>query len=338
MVLRHSGHELDGPLKHNPWAQQHGIFTGGDYLLHWATSTLREPEQHLPYLFLWGPQNSGKSIFGDALALLMSDGAVEVANQAITSNGGFNSELKGVIVARVEEIDLREAGGKHYNRVKDWVTAETFQVHRKGQEPYTIPNYLKFIHTANNKNFSPIWPGDSRITTIWVPALSVVDGQTTEIPKPELLKRLKEEAPHFMTTIMRTVLPPQTTRLRIPVVETASKQTLTETAMTPLQRFLHENCFHVPGNKILLTEFLATFQATLTPIELTKWTRNQVKQELEPPYLYGTDSRRQMYVANVSFTEPTTAEAAVMETQPEYFVENGFLKLTTKGSDDTGAM
>lgn len=336
MVLNHSGYELNQPLKHNPWAQQNGIFTGGDYLLHWTTSALREPEHHLPYLFLWGPQSSGKSIFGDALALLISDGAVGPANAAITSSGGFNSELRGVIIARVEEIDLREAGGKYYNRVKDWVTSETFQVHQKGQQPYTIPNYLKFIHTANNKNFSPIWPGDSRITTIWVPALKVVNGKTTEIPKPQLLKYLRDEAPHFMTTIMRTVLPPMTTRLRIPVVETASKQTLTETAMNPLQRFLYEKCFHVPGNKIDLTIFVDTFQATLTPIELTTWTRNHVKQELEYPYVYGNDGRQRMFVANVSFQEPTAEEAAKAETAPDYFVENGQLRLSTPESPDTG--
>ncbi len=323
-VLGHCGYELDQALKSNTWAQKNGIHTGCDYLRMWVASAIREPQHHLPYLFLWGPQNSGKTILGDALSLLVT-GGVKSANHAITSSGGFNSELAGVVFALIEELDLREASGKYYNRVKDWVTSETFMSHKKGQEPYVIRNYLKLIHTANNRNFSPIFPGDSRITAINVPPLPLdADGNSTEIPKPMLLKKLAEEASHFMTTILRTILPEMTTRLRIPVVTTSSKQQMAAAAMDPFQLFLAEHCHHYPGKMVPYNVFKETFEASVSSIERASWSSAKIKRSITFPYMLGFGGKQQiMCVGNISM-KPVPEDINVAQ-MPGYILDNGTL-------------
>jgi len=326
-VLEHSGHELDQALGKNPWAMKNGVFRGGDYLRLWIASALREPLNHLPYLFLWGPQNSGKSILGDAIELLVTKNAVMTANQAALSSGGFNSELATTIFARLEEVNLREAGERTYNRIKDWITSDTFLVHKKGLEPYLVPNYLKFIHTANKQGHSPIFPGDSRITSIYVPALPVdKHGEPTEIPKPMLKDLLRAEAPHFMTTLIRTVLPEMTTRMRIPVVMTESKEMLARTSMNPLEEFMAEKCFEFPGQRIVLEDFYNTFQATLSATDKATWTLKRVRAEITQPYVVGWGHSRNVSIGNMSFSPPP--KGLDIRTTPRCFLDDGYLRVT----------
>ena len=50
--------------------------TGVNISLAWIAWIIRFPFSPLPYLFLYGPENSGKSIFHEAIALLMTKGCV----------------------------------------------------------------------------------------------------------------------------------------------------------------------------------------------------------------------------------------------------------------------
>ena len=55
-------------MRENEWCKLHNIKSGTDYLLYWIAFLLRDPFQPLPYLFLYGNQNSGKSILHQAIA------------------------------------------------------------------------------------------------------------------------------------------------------------------------------------------------------------------------------------------------------------------------------
>jgi hypothetical protein len=69
-----------------------------DYLLYWIACMLRDPFEPLPYLFFYGDQNSGKSIFHEAVSLLMTKG-VAAADRALTNANDFNGELANAVCA-----------------------------------------------------------------------------------------------------------------------------------------------------------------------------------------------------------------------------------------------
>ena len=143
-ILEHCGEGLNDAIKSNAWAKANGILTGGEYLKCWIASLFQQPMEPLPYLFFYGPQNSGKSIFHEALALLLTKG-YKRADAALVSQAGFNGELEGAIIAVVEETDLRK-NISAYNRIKDWVTSRDLLIHCKGKTPYHIPNTSHWIH------------------------------------------------------------------------------------------------------------------------------------------------------------------------------------------------
>jgi hypothetical protein len=214
-VLSHCGQDLDAALQNLDWAKAANITTGGQYLLHWAACMLREPYQKLPYLFFWGDQNGGKSTYWESVDLLMT-GGVGSADRALTNSNDFNGELANAVLAVVEEKDVAKTPGA-YNKLKDWVTSPKIWIRKMRTDAYPQVNTLHFVQTANEKSACPIFPGDTRITMFFVPPLK------SEIPKDLLTARLRQEAPHFMHTIMDLELPPIISRLRLPVVNTDGK-------------------------------------------------------------------------------------------------------------------
>ena len=62
MIFQHVGRGLDEAVAADPWCRANGVNNGATYLLYWAASLFQRPHQKLPYLFLFGPQNAGKSL------------------------------------------------------------------------------------------------------------------------------------------------------------------------------------------------------------------------------------------------------------------------------------
>lgn len=234
MILKHCGKGLDDELASNDWAQRTGITTGAAYLLAWAASMLRKPYEKLPYLFFYGEQNSGKSIYHEALALLMTKG-VASADRALTNSGDFNGELSNAVLAYIEERDIARSPGC-YARVKDWVTSPVIQIRKMHTDAYPQINTLHFVQCSNDAGACPLFTGDTRISAISVPALAT--GQ--EIPKSILLDRLREEAPHFMRTIMELQLPPLEGRLALPPIDTSFKRQQVENNVPEFARAIVE--------------------------------------------------------------------------------------------------
>lgn len=298
-ILQHVGSGLDIAIKQNGWCQANGIQTGGDYLRCWVAAMFQEPKEPLPYLFFYSKEeNTGKSTLAEALSLLMTSRGVSRADTAITSQQSFNYELAHAVLCVIQETDLRKSPGAR-NRLKDWVTATQLSIHEKGKTPFLVDNTTHYIQTANDYGECPIFPGDTRITMGYVAPIDVVD----LVPKRELLRRLKKEAPDFMGTIMRIEIPPCSDRLRIPTINTDEKKLSAKQNRSPLEEFLDEQTFKVPGAMILYGELWNRFERWLEPNDAHEWTKVRMGRELPLEHPKGRvlkDGAR-FYVGNIAF-------------------------------------
>lgn len=299
MILHHCGQDLTETLADLEWAKRANIKTGADYLLAWAACMFRAPFVPLPYLFFYSPkQNNGKSIFHEALALLMTNG-VASADRALTNPNDFNGELANAVLAYVEEKDVSKAAGA-YNKIKEWVTSPLLWIHKKRMDIYSQANTLHFVHTANTREACPVFPGDERITMFFVPDLK--PGQ--EIAKPILLDRLRAEAPAFMRTILDLQLPPLTGRLHLPVVSTQNKQAAEENNKTPVEMFIQTMCFDCPQARMDWGKFLTAYKTWLDPEEQDRWgSAQKVKKSLPEKYPFAIGNGSERQIGNLSFTD-----------------------------------
>jgi hypothetical protein len=234
-IFDHLGIELTPALKGLDWAEKANIKTGADYLRAWVACAFRDPFEPTPYLFLYGNQECGKSILHEALSVLVTKGVVKAA-KALSAHNEFNKELNGAIICAVEEKDLSQSP-EALARIKEWVTAKTLSIRQMRTDVYEVPNTTHWIQTANAQSHCPVFPGDTRITVIEVCDLL----EEQKIAKQIMLAKLKEEAPHFMYTLMNLQLPPVIGRMRLPVVKTASKERLTQ-KNAPVAPFVAEMC------------------------------------------------------------------------------------------------
>lgn len=294
-VMGHCGEDLDGIIRDLIWCRNWGIFNGKDYLTAWVSCLIREPFEPLPYLFMYGPQNSGKSIFHEAINLLVTGGVVK-ADRALTSSNDFNGELANAVLGVVDEVNIAHAGPTVYNKIKEWTTSQYISIHAKYQQVYQQRNCLHFVQTANYRDSCPIFPGDTRITAAYVGPL------LEEIPKPILVRALEEEAPHFMATLMGMSLPTSDTRLRLPILETAGKEQAAESNRNPLEEFIAEVAHYVVGEKILFKDFCASFTGSLSAFEQASWTRQKVRQNIPDQFPVGLSTHGQLYIGNLSLT------------------------------------
>ena len=220
---------------------------------------------------------------------------VASADKAL-KNTDFNGELAGAILTYIEETDLSQSKTA-YAKVKDWMTNDTFWCRRMRTDNYGLPNTLHFVQCGNSPNVCPIPPGDTRITMIYVPPLPM----DTEIPKEILKERLKQEAPHFLRTLLDATLPSPEGRLRLPVVDTINKRRAQNQQRDPLSRFLQEECHHVSGERVLLTEFYDRFSEWLIAEQSEQWSKQRILRCLPPDYPVGIGGGNKKFIGNLSW-------------------------------------
>ena len=314
-LLNHCGSGLNEVVKTNSWCCANGILSGGEYLKCWISSLFKEPSEPLPYLFFYGPQNSGKSIFHEALNLLLTKG-YKRADAALISQAGFNAELEGAIICVVEETDLRK-NLQAYNRIKDWVTSLELSIHCKGKTPYHIPNMSHWVQCSNDYNACPIFAGDTRITMCFVEPLDPM----TLIPKKALIPMLEKEAPHFLAEILNLELPPSMDRLNVPVLTTEDKQMVQQLNKTQLEIFIEEKCQALNGRMIKFSDFFAKLQEWLDPNEVHKYSKIRVGREIPPNFPKArVHEDGQFYIGNIAWAgEPG-------EVLPRLIIKDGFLE------------
>lgn len=313
-VLSHCGVNLTATLKENPWAKVNGVLNGEEYLLYWIASLFQFPSEPLPYLFLYGEQNTGKSILHEALSLLLTSG-YKRADIAITSQGGYNAELEGMVLCIIEETDLKR-NHTAYNRIKDWVTSRDVLIHAKYSTPYHVPNTTHWIQCSNDHSSCPIFPGDTRITMMYVPPLPVEQ----LIPKRQLITLLEKEASDFLAHLMGLEIPESSDRLRIPVIETEEKMLVQHINKTALQLFLEEKCTQCNGYWIKFSDFFERFQKSLDSEEFHNWSKIRVGRELPVHYPKGRNaSDGQFYIGNMVWKGTET------EKRDKYILKDTYL-------------
>lgn len=299
MILDHIGASLTPALANDPWAQNNGIVTGGDYLKVWAASMFQFPLEPLPYLFLYGPQNSGKSIFHEALALLFDRG-YKNAKDALQNTATFNGELANAVLCYVDEIELRR-DKIAANRIKEWVTARELSIHPKGGTPYMVANSSHWVQTSNTSTACPILPGDTRITSIHVDSLDPMQ----MIPKRKMVAHLEQEAPDFLAELLQLEIPPANDRLNVPVIRTAEKMELEAFNRTAMELFLAEKCHQVDGEFELYSSLYDSFLAYLDPGEVAGWTKQKFGRELPPNFPKGRERGTSHWiVGNITLKSP----------------------------------
>ncbi len=295
-LLDHCGEGLNEAISTNKWCKENAVKTGSDYLKIWVASMFQEPEQPLPYLFFYSPeQNTGKSSFHEALSLLMTRG-YQRADNALISQSGFNGELESTVLCVVEETDLKK-NKTASNRIKDWVTGRQINIHKKQNTPYHVINTTHWVQCSNDYDACPMFPGDTRIVMIRVPALKEM------IPKRDLIPLLEKEAANFLGAVMRLELPRSNDRLNVPVIETAEKSAAIESNKTSLQLFIEKFTYNVPGETIEFAEFYDRYLEYLDVSEVGDWSKKRTSQEFPPHYPKGgaTWAKNKLHVGNISW-------------------------------------
>ena len=290
-ILNHLGKDLDKYLVNESWAAAVNVKTGADYLRLWYASILREPFEPLPYLFFWGDQDCGKSIFHEAFQLLVTTGVV-LADRALTNQSDFNGELVNAILCVVEEKDISRAPGA-YEKIKAAVTNRHLSIRRMRTDSYMVPNTTHWVQNANKAEFCPIFPGDTRTTMIHVGTLEEV------IPKSLLIQKLIEEAPAFLRTLLDMEFPAYLGRLRIPVIETEHKLRQAEMSRSLLDVFFDEQTEEAIGEQILFSEFFQKFVEWLPPGERGQWSRIRVSHGVPMRHATKTGSGNRTYLTNI---------------------------------------
>ena len=294
LVMDHLGNSLDSTVAVTPWCQQWGVHTGADYLRVWIAALIRDPMESLPYLFFYGPQNSGKSSFHESIARLFTCG-VASASTALSSGGGYNAEIANAVLGFVEEKDLSVVKDTAYARIKEWIMARTMLIHPKGHTPYQQPNTLHMIQLANRPTSCPMEDGDTRITAILVNALQ------SPIPRKAMEAALESEKANFLRTILTLNMPESPTRLRVPMLATEHKHALEEMHQTPFESFCSDFLHPCPGQWVKFTDLYKEYEKYCTLKSIDPERKNHILQLLRnrgDKYLIGIGTGKQNYIAN----------------------------------------
>jgi hypothetical protein len=154
--------------------------------------------------------------------------------------------------------------------------------------------------------------GDTRITAVQVPAL------LEEIPKDILVPALQKEGPAFMRTLMDWHIPEASGRLILPVIETQSKADAIASNRDPLEAFVDDQCYKIPGATVGLQEFTTAFHKTLDALDTSDWSGMVVKAKMSEWFPIGRSKGNVDYIGNLSLTE--------VEPSEEYEVKDRRLK------------
>ena len=153
--LRPHRHRIDAGAARPPVGQKANIRREPTICGPGSPAPSATPSSRLPYLFLYGNENSGKSILHEALELLVTKGVVK-ADKALTSNNEFNGELAGAIICAVEEKNVSLTPG---HRPHQGMGHGPHAVHPPDADGrLQVPNTTHWIQTANYQATVPCFP------------------------------------------------------------------------------------------------------------------------------------------------------------------------------------
>ena len=321
-ILQHIGKGLDEAVENDIWCKENGLVDGSEYLLMWIASMFQYPERPLPFLFLVGGQNTGKSTLHESLALLFKDGrGYARADQALTNASGFNGELEGAILGVIEETNLSRHKAAT-ERIKDLVTGVTIMIRALYKNGFNITNTLHFIQCSNESSACPVFPGDTRVVVI------TVDQLENDIPKGRLFEQLQEEKAAFLHTIMGVVLSDPPGRLGVPCLSTEYKRVMENVNKGELECFLDDRTEMFHGEIISFEEFMENFSIWLASHHAgseRQWNKNRVARELprKRPHCRGRMGQfNKIYLGNIKWANKKLNHVP----KETYICESGRLK------------
>jgi len=294
-ILDHCGQSITSAVEKDTWCQLNDVSTGADYLKLWTASLFQQPLKQLPYLFMFGNQDSGKSSFHESLNLLLSKGYM-LAERTLRKKDSFNGELAGQVLCAVEEVDLSKEKTA-YDKIKSLVTDRKIAIEAKFKQVCVMPNSTHWVQCANNASYCPVFPGDTRIVVIEVPDLN----PTELIPRDELIEHLEAEATDFITHVMNLEIPPSGSRLNVPVVNTDAKEVVSSYNQNPVDTFISNHCTEQVGGLIKFAQFYARFTAGLEQEERGAWSKVKVSKALKVKFPSGGLPREanKSYIGNI---------------------------------------
>jgi hypothetical protein len=317
-ILKHCGSGLDDAVANNEWCQQVGIHNGAEFLMLWIASLLRRPEKPMTYLAFYGPQNSGKSIFHEAISQILVTRGVIRADNSLQSSNNFNGELANAILCVVEETDLKQ-DKVAYNRIKDWVTSPEIMIRPLFTQGYMIPNCTHWVQCSNELESCPVFPGDTRITLAFVPELK----KDELIPKEQMMVLLRKEASDFLAALMAMELPDSNDRLAVPTINTESKKRAEDKNKTMLEQFMAEKVMEISGYCIECDEFWEAFHGWLPENERPRWSKQRVGRDLPDRIPHGRLSNNQhIHYGNIMLVKDYNGQ----QPAPPYKRVNHYLK------------
>lgn len=304
MILDHLGRNLTPVVEEDEWCKKHGVNDGSDYLRHWLSNIIKHPFAPLPYLFFYGRQNTGKSVFHEMLTYLFTAGSVSSANNAM--DGSFNGQMARCIIAVIEEMDISN-NKKSYNRIKAMTTSDLMEVHYKGKTPYYQRNKCHFIQTANSPTHCPIEDGDTRIVVVEVSTLE------NEVPRGVMDRCLEEEAPAFLRTLLNTQLGNPSGRMRLPVLRTNAKQDLEENSLSNVHAFVEANVYPCKGHTVTVKDLYDRYVISIAETGADMVSMVSFRTQLSPRWVVARGKGNVNRVANVTFNKHDRPLAKAVE-------------------------
>lgn len=132
-------------------------------LLDYLAFIVQNPGQRKRWsALIQGVEGDGKTFFAMLLGVVLGGENVKVVTPK-TVQTDFNGWAEGAQVVFIDEIRLH--GHNRYdvlNQVKPLITNDVIEIHRKGQDPYNIPNMAAYLLATNFRDALPLDDNDSR--------------------------------------------------------------------------------------------------------------------------------------------------------------------------------
>lgn len=132
-------------------------------LLDYIAFIVQNPGQRKRWaVLLQGTEEDGKTFFAMLLGAVLGSSNVRMVGPK-TVQTDFNGWAEGQQVVFIEEIRLH--GHNRYdvlNQVKPLITNDVIEIHRKGVDPYNIPNMASYLLATNFRDALPLNENDSR--------------------------------------------------------------------------------------------------------------------------------------------------------------------------------
>lgn len=133
-----------------------------DYFILWIAHMIQYPEQKSKMVSFISKQGSGKGTLIRLLSKMLGDKRVfQSSNPSRDVWGNFNSLMAAAYLVNLDELskmDTKESEG----RIKNLVTEPNITINGKGQEPYNIASYHRFLITTNSEDNINTETGDRR--------------------------------------------------------------------------------------------------------------------------------------------------------------------------------